>query len=242
VRTFDAAADPVLSPVARALTHRYAWHQETEKRAVLAVTELKSGAVPEVEEQHRFQADQEIEGPLPRFLRTDAGADARTRGSMIHRFLQHVDLRASDLAGDFNRLVDRGVFRPEDRGVIDFEGITWFFTTDLGMRITARADAVRREVPFVARLGEAGTPALLRGVVDGVIVESDGLEIFDFKTDRISHADVAGRTDFYRPQVEAYRWALGRIWKAPVKTAHLVFLTPRAIVPVPAADGEPCGL
>ncbi len=240
--TFDAATDPVLAPVARALTHRYAWEEETEKRAVFTVTELKTGALPEPEDQSRFQAGHEIDVPLPRFLRTGAGVDARLRGSVIHRFLQHVDLQATDMAVEFDRLVDRRVFQPEDRELIDFDGITWFFASDLGMRVRRRPGAVRREVPFVARLGEARAPVLVRGVVDGVIVEEEGLEIFDFKTDRVSQADVAKRAEFYRPQIVAYRWALGGIWKLPVAAAHLVFLTPRMIVPVSEADGPPMEL
>ena len=83
---------------------------------------------------------------------------------------------------------------------------------------------MRRELPFLARLGETNSPVLVRGVMEGVIVKEDSLTIFEFKTDRVDPAALAERTAHYRPQLLAYAWALGEIWGCPAAVAYVVFL------------------
>ena len=57
-----------------------------------------------------------------------------------------------------------------------------------------------------------------------------GLEIVDYKTDRVSKDDVPERAAFYKPQMDLYRDAIAAIVGKPLAAAHLVFLEPRVIL------------
>ena len=64
---------------------------------------------------------------------------------------------------------------------------------------------------------------LLQGVVDCALLESDGITILDFKSDRVTEQTIARRAELYRPQVETYAEALGRIYELPIKKKLLYF-------------------
>ena len=66
---------------------------------------------------------------------------------------------------------------------------------------------------------------LLQCVVDAAILESDGLTVIDFKTDRVTGNSVATRAEEYRGQLTTYKQALERIFQKPVKEMILYFLT-----------------
>ena len=89
---------------------------------------------------------------------------------------------------------------------------------------------VLREHPFAIRDGDQ----ILSGAIDRlVLIRRKGqllaADIIDFKTDELppnNPAALAARTDFYRPQVEAYRRAVAKIYCLKVteiswKTAYL---------------------
>jgi ATP-dependent helicase/nuclease subunit A len=77
--------------------------------------------------------------------------------------------------------------------------------------------------------GEAYDPAwegeeiLLQGVVDCAILESDGIILVDFKTDRVSEETLDLKVQRYKSQVDAYAGALARIYEKPVKEKYLYF-------------------
>ncbi|MHC4312169.1 MAG: hypothetical protein ACYSW3_06850 [Planctomycetota bacterium] len=55
-----------------------------------------------------------------------------------------------------------------------------------------------------------------------------GLLVIDFKTDRITAAEVSQRAEFYRQQLELYGRAAGAILKEKILAKWLYFLTPAA--------------
>ena len=71
--------------------------------------------------------------------------------------------------------------------------------------------------------GLEGEKILLQGVVDCAIVEPDGITVIDFKTDRISEADLDAAVQRYQYQVQAYAEALSRIYQRPIKRSCLFF-------------------
>ncbi|MFH1262453.1 MAG: UvrD-helicase domain-containing protein [Pseudomonadota bacterium] len=105
--------------------------------------------------------------------------------------------------------------------------------SDLFARI-ARARAVYRETPFSFR--KEGT--LYEGVIDLIFEEPGGLIVVDYKTDRVSDADLAARVEAYAPQLSLYAEALRSITGKSVPEALLFFVRlPRSIsVPVPSGD------
>jgi ATP-dependent helicase/nuclease subunit A len=64
---------------------------------------------------------------------------------------------------------------------------------------------------------------LLQGVVDCAILDDDGITVIDFKTDRITEAELDLTVRNYTYQVEAYADALSRIFEKPIKRSCLYF-------------------
>lgn len=108
---------------------------------------------------------------------------------------------------------------------------------------------VRREWPLAVRMNLPDGPALLSGFVDRVvIVERAGravsADVLDFKTDAVDPGEdaraFAARVEHYRPQVAAYRGALGRRLGLPAASiaAALLFTRSGTVVDLPAdTDG-----
>ena len=118
--------------------------------------------------------------------------------------------------------------------------------SDIAAEITALSNkgSVRttlyREWPFAVRLDDA----IVQGKIDrlllyhrGDTVDADSLlaaDIVDFKTDAIDSAAVGTRTEFYRPQIEAYRRAVATVFGLePCRiTARLLFVEPGEMIVV----------
>ena len=64
---------------------------------------------------------------------------------------------------------------------------------------------------------------LLQGVVDCALLEEDGITIVDFKTDYVTEETLDTLVSRYRPQVETYAHALGRIYRQRIKASYLYF-------------------
>ena len=65
--------------------------------------------------------------------------------------------------------------------------------------------------------------AVLQGVVDCALLEADGINVVDFKTDKVTETTLQERATQYRPQVLAYADALHRIYQKPIKQTFLYF-------------------
>ena len=71
---------------------------------------------------------------------------------------------------------------------------------------------------------------MLQGVVDCCIEEDGELTVIDFKTDRVSEAMLAERSEKYRPQLEAYSAALERIFEKKVREKILYFFAAKKAI------------
>jgi ATP-dependent helicase/nuclease subunit A len=97
----------------------------------------------------------------------------------------------------------------------------------LASRAATRARTARRalrEVPF-AFLDDA-TRTLVEGFADLVIEHEDGIEIVDWKTDRVPESAVAERLEHYRTQAGLYVLGLQRATGLPVTRVTYVFVSP----------------
>ena len=121
---------------------------------------------------------------------------------------------------------------------MDCNKIAAFFATELGKKL-CKSDNVLREFKFsILDAGSKYVPGmdaeevLLQGVVDCALIESDGITIVDFKTDRVSESTLFQTAEQYRSQVMAYANALERIYEMPVKSAQLYFFRKNRFIPV----------
>ena len=157
----------------------------------------------------------------------------KTYGNAIHaamQFLRYENCSSLDnVEMEIRRLVDEGFLSQEQGDMVDCKTIARFFQSEIGRKLSAGTDCLR-EFKFSilddgSRYGEGldGEKVLLQGVVDCALLETDGITIVDFKTDRVTMDMVSGAVERYRPQVETYAEALERIYEMPIKAKLLYF-------------------
>jgi ATP-dependent helicase/nuclease subunit A len=176
---------------------------------------------------------------LPRFITEHEPLTGAEVGTITHTVLQHIDLSRScdpaDLKLQVEQMVERRFIRARDVAKVSFDAILWLMQTPLARMLCQHRATLLRELELVYPQSpddNAVEPAdmiMVRGRIDAIVVEPDGLTLIDYKTDRVTSDTVDARAEFYRPQVQAYRDHLEKIVKRRVKAAYLVFLSPRLI-------------
>ena len=107
------------------------------------------------------------------------------------------------------------------------------------------ATILGREVPFLmpwpshAEVGVGGgrlagpPPTLMEGRIDLLYEKGGGLWVADYKTDRITEAEVSARMEAYRPQAQAYTEAVRQAVGRTPTGFKLIFLRLGKSVPLP---------
>jgi ATP-dependent helicase/nuclease subunit A len=186
-----------------------------------------------------------------------AGGTTADIGSAHHTFLQHVSLphvgTVAGLKKEARRLQSRKALRADEVGLLDFEALAAFWSSELGQSIRARSRFVQRELPFTLRLaapellvwtGDTLTQKLedefvvVQGVADLVVLKPQEIWLLDFKTDRLQPNEIAARAKSYEPQLRLYAAALSRIYRRPASNAWLYFLSCRAAVEIRNPNSE----
>lgn len=177
--------------------------------------------------------------PEASFAQGNASLSATDRGTATHLLLEHLDFAAPcdmpGLTAQLSSLGQRHILTDSQIAAVELGQVHWFLLTSLGRALQANAQHLLRELPFYLPIqpSEAGYPAeadgsgldriMLRGRLDLALPTLTGLEIIDYKTDRIHRDRLAERVAFYRPQMALYRRALQNITQRPVTAIHLVF-------------------
>jgi ATP-dependent helicase/nuclease subunit A len=91
-----------------------------------------------------------------------------------------------------------------------------------------------REIPFALAMDDGDAKGLdrtmLRGRIDLLLRDGKDWIVVDYKTDAVRGQQVQAAAERYRPQVDLYRQAIGRLVHGQVSAVYLVFLHPRQIV------------
>ncbi len=126
----------------------------------------------------------------------------------LARSLGADDANATVMVGEFRAMLERpDVAAALTRGTFATRGLL---------------PRVYRELPYALREGEW----IMSGKLDRLVVCSDAegravdAEILDFKTDSVRPDEIRGRAKHYAPQIDAYRRAVGRMFKLPVEKVH----------------------
>jgi ATP-dependent helicase/nuclease subunit A len=158
-----------------------------------------------------------------------------------------------------DRLVKEGAIPANVAESVDIGAILAFFESKLGAVVCDKRNTIWQEWPFTFGLpavaeeesrtsvlarqekscGEARPTSLqskeivvVQGLIDLLVRTPEGLVVIDFKTDRVSGADVLRRAEIYRGQVELYARAAAAICRDKVLERWLYFLAPRQAVQV----------
>lgn len=222
------------------LTMPYPHQHYTQVAAATSVGAMTKHhrSVPAGERDSRdFDSQFEAELDVPRCMLTEKRISGAEAGSAMHLFLEHIDYArpcdTQDLADQLATLVTKKLIDPALASSIDRHAIVWLMSTDLGALLRKHAATLRRELPvnfpLVGVTVDQMDNVMVRGRIDVLIPDRDGLIIVDFKTDRVDESTVDARADFYAAQIATYRAAVKGIVATPVKSAALVFFAAKAI-------------
>ncbi len=164
-------------------------------------------------------------------------------GSAHHAFLESVSLAkvlsVASLQEEAKRLIDLAILSEEEADALDFKALAEFWQSDVGQKLLKHAENIRREWPFTARFSTEDLAKLnpnlyaalgseefvvVQGVMDLVAVLPNEIWLLDFKTDHFPKAQLPGKIEDYRPQLELYAKAISRIYGKPVTKRWLHFL------------------
>jgi ATP-dependent helicase/nuclease subunit A len=157
---------------------------------------------------------------------------AMTRlGRAVHATIQSLPLDAGiELAGPFSQAQAVAEAIPHLKDEVE-RLVSWIITESPAWKRAREAGRVLREVPFAIANGDR----ILEGFIDMVIETPDGLEIVDWKTDRITEREIEDRLQKYRMQAGLYVYGLEGATGREVSRVTYVFASPEREV----SPGDP---
>jgi ATP-dependent exoDNAse (exonuclease V) beta subunit len=243
------AKTPEADEIIARLTTEYPFQRFTQLAAVEAATALtkKGKTAPIVAPRRRGERALEFTRTLelPRAVRTELKPSAADVGQATHLVLQHVDFARpcdiADLKSQIAQLVENRLIAPAAAQSVDVDSICWLIGSPVGEMLRAHAKATRRELPIYlalppeeldpqAKSDDPQDRVMVRSRADAVVTTPRGLEVVDYKTDRIDEQTLTERVEFYRGQMDLYRRAIKAVTGQDVAAVHLVFLHARRIV------------
>ncbi|KRK87603.1 helicase-exonuclease AddAB subunit AddA [Lentilactobacillus sunkii] len=168
-------------------------------------------------------------------------------GTATHLVLQQVDLHQQPTEKNVSELianlVKAGILQENVAQSINVDGILRFYASDVGQDVLANPDTTYREVPFslLMKANQAfkdfdeddDQRILIHGIIDGYVETSDGVVLFDYKTDRLTpKTTIDTIRERYEGQLRLYGRALEKILGKPVSKKYLYLLSSDQLVPV----------
>lgn len=129
----------------------------------------------------------------PFFARDEAAVDPRTKGTAMHRVLEHIDASAFGQGEELARKAATTTFdalfaatspmAQEDVREASVSRVTAFLTTEYAKRLADNGGEILREVPFHLAAKGLGMEASLRGTIDMLARFPDGsVDVIDYKS------------------------------------------------------------
>ena len=236
INTCDAEPDvelpqQVIEKMKNTLQFRYGHTAATLAPSKQTATQLKGrdkdSEAAENTESNRFAPSFRT----PAFVQSKSSG--KNYGNIMHTVMQYICYKNcvdyESVKAEVLRLVEKGYISAQEGTIVDAEAIATFFDSDLGRKLRT-SDNVLREFKF-SILEDANKYdsslideyILLQGVVDCALVESDGITVIDFKTDKVTDKNFDDLTEKYSRQIGVYADALSRIYSLPIKSAQLYY-------------------
>ena len=198
-------------------------YELSELPAKLSVTQLSHKAESEKEFDYTLQR--------PRFITSSSKLTGAERGTAIHTFFQYCDFDEAEnhTSDEIFRIESLGYINHEEAKSIDIPNVKAFFETPLYTRIKESRE-VWRERKFTVAVSELNysnpdvdkfkkTDGMVKGIIDLMFEEKDGIVIVDYKSDRgVSARKLKER---YKMQLQLYKSAVELITGKKVKETLL---------------------
>lgn len=181
----------------------------------------------------KFTEDEDFDLQLkrPSFLREKGRLTGAERGTAIHSFFQYCSFEnaIADTRAEIERLNEKGFLTRAQADSINIRKVHAFFESELYRRITQSAK-VERERKFTVAAAELeisngvfdrlkGSDGMIKGIIDLMFEEEDGVVIVDYKSDRYAAEEELCQR--YRNQLEIYRAAIELTTGKKVKSLML---------------------
>jgi ATP-dependent helicase/nuclease subunit A len=172
---------------------------------------------------------------INKLVAVSASVDAREIGTLYHKVLYHIPLAATDVKEEFDRLIRRKIFTPEEIKLIDGKCIEKILT----LQIIRRAASVAhyREQPFMILVPakelspaqDGGDNVMAQGVIDLLFIEKDGATVVDYK---YSDRDARSLLRLYKGQVVFYARSVATVLGIPITGKYIVNIKTGEVISV----------
>lgn len=221
-----------LKKIEESIGFQYRWYPAVQTPSKQTATGRKGRYKDDEVAEHTCEPKHIIrKWRMPAFLSQEV--EGKDYGKAIHSVMQFIRYEncgtMEAVQQEVNRLVKEGFLTEKQGTIVNCQKIHAFFKTEPGQKL-CRGVSCLREFKFsildnASHYGAAleDEEVLLQGVVDCALMESDGITVIDFKTDRVTEDTLHLTVQHYLPQVQTYAEALERIYEMPVKAKYLYF-------------------
>ncbi|WP_238906375.1 helicase-exonuclease AddAB subunit AddA [Clostridium sp. YIM B02506] len=225
--------------IERRLGFKYKYRESSLLPSNISVSDLKKRAYEDLQEEATYDVFKVEKVIKPVFLQEERGLSPAERGTIVHFFMQKLELGKSnsysDIKEQIEELIARDLLREDESKVINIKKILNFMNSNLGQRMKRAFEEgreVNRELAFYTEISalnfdktlprEYETERVrLQGVIDAYFEEEDGIILLDYKTDYVGEKGVEEIIDRYRLQLDYYEEALEKITGKKVKERYL---------------------
>lgn len=168
---------------------------------------------------------------------TQSSLSGTERGNIVHRVVEQIR-RPEDLATlvEYAAAMEGLELSSRQKRQIE-EIILPYLNSSFFQRVQAAAEEgndqqIFHEYEFITPAGDF----FINGLVDQVVVDGDGVEIVDFKSNWIKAGQVAEVGESYAVQLRLYAWAVAREFGLPVHRSQAYFLIPNQLYALDAPE------
>ena len=220
----DAAPDEAMIESMKEIISFYYDRTLSETPAKLSVTQITK-KLKDSEESFDMKLKR------PRFRSESSKLTGAERGTAIHTFFQYCDFESAikDVVAEIESVMEKGYISKAEAESIDKENVSAFFCGELYKRICSSIEYVR-EKKFMVAVSELDiddealdklkrSDGMIKGIIDLMFEEEDGIVIVDYKSDRgVSLEKLKER---YSMQLKLYKSAIELTTGKKVKEAYL---------------------
>ncbi|MGJ0909115.1 helicase-exonuclease AddAB subunit AddA [Clostridium botulinum] len=215
------------------LSFKYKYDNASNIPTKLSVSDVKKQFILDNEENTE-ELFKKVELRKPMFMEEKKKISPSERGTIIHLFMQHLDLKKVEnedsIKEQINRLIEKEFITYEQSKVINPYKILKFCRSELGKRMI-NSNNINREMPFSIEISVLeiykdldkeiykDEKLIIQGIIDCYFEEEEGLVLLDYKTDYVN--DIEEIKNRYKIQIKYYEEALKRITGKTVKDKYL---------------------
>ncbi|WP_297818974.1 helicase-exonuclease AddAB subunit AddA [uncultured Lactobacillus sp.] len=243
----------LIKTVNKLFDFEYPFLDATKTTAYQAVSEIKTAfndpVAGELDNSHLDASVNRYLQPIdqtPTFLKEDKFTGAQI-GTATHLILQYFDYRNKDIdqsiEQEINSLIEQKKLNPEIVEHISIDAIKWFVESDFAQSFWQQPENLVREQEFSSLLSaseifndfsDPDAKILVHGTIDGYFIDSDGIILFDYKTDYVDknkqELAIEKIKQKYTGQLRLYEQALNEFALKKVKSKYLVLLDAQKLV------------